>query len=44
LTVAAIVEIVRNRRWWFLTVIPATFGVGLSFGLPLYFFLKTRKA
>ncbi|MCP3971721.1 MAG: DUF2834 domain-containing protein [Rhodobacteraceae bacterium] len=31
-----------RRNWWALVAIPATFLVGLSCGLPLYLFLRTR--
>ena len=31
-----------RRNWVALWAIPATFLVGLSFGLPLYLFLRTR--
>ncbi|AHM03850.1 K+-transporting ATPase, A chain [Roseibacterium elongatum DSM 19469] len=42
LTVWALVEAFGKRDWWFLLVIPATFGIGVSCGLPLALFLKTR--
>ena len=42
LTIWAIVETVRGDRW-FLLVIPATFGIGVSCGLPLALFLKARR-
>jgi hypothetical protein len=42
LTVWAIVEVVRGDRW-FLLVVPATFGIGVSCGLPLALFLKARR-
>lgn len=41
LTVWAILETFRGDRR-FLLVIPATFGVGVSLGLPLALYLKTR--
>lgn len=41
LTIWAIVETVRGNRW-FLLVIPATFGIGVSCGLPLALYLKAR--
>jgi hypothetical protein len=42
LTLWAIVEAVRGNRW-FLLVIPATFGIGVSCGLPLALYLKARN-
>jgi hypothetical protein len=41
LTIWALVEAVRGNRW-FLLVIPATFGIGVSCGLPLALLLKAR--
>ena len=50
LTVAALAlmawtlsEIVRRRDWWWLLVIPATFGIGVSAGLPLALYLHSRR-
>lgn len=43
LTVWALVEAWRGNRW-FLLVIPATFGIGVSCGLPLALFLKAKPA
>jgi len=43
LTVWALVEGVGRRDYRFLLVIPATFGIGVSAGLPLALFLKTRR-
>lgn len=49
LTIAAIAlaawilaEVWRTRRWLGLLAVPATFGIGLSCGLPLYLFLRAR--
>ena len=42
LTVWIIAEVRVRRNWLALICIPATFGVGVSFGLPLYLFLRTR--
>ncbi|MEM7523908.1 MAG: DUF2834 domain-containing protein [Pseudomonadota bacterium] len=49
LTVAAaallvwiIYETVKSGRWLNLIAIPATFCIGVSCGLPLYLFLRTR--
>lgn len=42
LTVWIIAETVVRKNWLALIAIPATFGVGVSFGLPLYLFLRTR--
>ncbi len=41
LTIWAVVEAVRGNRW-FLLVIPATFGIGVSCGLPLALYLKAK--
>lgn len=41
-TVWVVAETRARRNWTALVAIPATFGVGLSFGLPLYLFLRTR--
>ena len=35
-------EVSVRRNWIALIAIPATFGVGVSFGLPLYLFLRSR--
>lgn len=49
LTIAAITlslwiiaEVAVRRNWSALVAIPATFGIGVSCGLPLYLFLRTR--
>jgi Terpene cyclase DEP1 len=42
LSVAVVVEAVTRRFWWALLVVPATFGIGVSCGLPLYLFLRSR--
>lgn len=42
LTVWALAEIWVRRNWIALVAIPATWGVGLACGLPLYLFLRTR--
>ena len=49
LTVAAVAllvwiiwETARNGRWLNLVAIPATFCIGVSCGLPLYLWLRTR--
>ncbi len=44
LVVWTIAELIRHRDWWFLLVVPATFGVGVSAGLPLALFLVARRA
>jgi hypothetical protein len=44
LVIWAVVEIIRYRDWWFLLVIPATFGVGVSAGLPLALFFVARRS
>ena len=43
LTVWIAAETLRRRDWLALVAIPATFGIGVSCGLPLYLFLRTRK-
>ncbi|MFU8881972.1 MAG: DUF2834 domain-containing protein [Rhodobacterales bacterium] len=42
LTVWIIAEVAVRRNWLALVAIPATFGIGVSCGLPLYLFLRTR--
>lgn len=42
LSVWIVAETWVRKNWLALVAIPATFGVGLSFGLPLYLFLRTR--
>jgi hypothetical protein len=37
-------ETVSQRRWLNLIAIPATFCIGVSCGLPLYLFLRSRPA
>ena len=44
LTVWVIVEAVQRRDWLRLLAIPATFCIGVSCGLPLYLFLRSRTA
>ena len=43
LTVWIIAEVSTRRDWLALIAIPATFGIGVSCGLPLYLFLRTRR-
>lgn len=42
LTVWIVVEVAVRRNWIALLAIPATFGIGVSCGLPLYLFLRSR--
>ena len=42
LTVWIIAETWVRKNWIALIAIPATFGIGVSCGLPLYLFLRTR--
>jgi hypothetical protein len=42
LTVWALAETWVRRNWLALAAIPATFLIGVSCGLPLYLFLRTR--
>ena len=40
LTIWVVVDVFRSRRWVELLAIPATFGIGVSCGLPLFIFFK----
>jgi hypothetical protein len=42
LTVWIVAEVSVRRDWLALVAIPATFFIGVSSGLPLYLFLRTR--
>ncbi len=42
LTIWIIAEVVSRRDWLGLVAIPATFCIGVSCGLPLYLFLRSR--
>ena len=42
LTVFIIAETLVRRNWIALIAIPATFCIGVSCGLPLYLFLRSR--
>lgn len=42
LTVFAVAEVSVRRNWGALLAIPATFCIGVSCGLPLYLFLRSR--
>lgn len=42
LTIWIIAETRVRRNWSALWAIPATFAIGVSCGLPLYLFLRTR--
>lgn len=42
LTVWIIAEVVQRRAWVGLIAIPATFCIGVSCGLPLYLFLRSK--
>ncbi|WP_114965726.1 DUF2834 domain-containing protein [Alkalilacustris brevis] len=42
LTVWVIAETLVRKNWIALLAIPATFGIGVSCGLPLYLFLRSR--
>ena len=44
LTVWILAETVSRRAWIGLVAIPATFCIGVSCGLPLYLFLRSRPA
>ncbi|WP_112321295.1 DUF2834 domain-containing protein [Oceanibium sediminis] len=42
LTIWCLVESISRRNWAGLLAIPATYFIGVSCGLPLYLFLRTR--
>lgn len=42
LTIWILAEVAVRRNWSALWAIPATFLIGVSCGLPLYLFLRTR--
>ncbi|WP_425093171.1 DUF2834 domain-containing protein [Tropicimonas sp. S265A] len=42
LTVFIIAESVRQKNWIGLVAVPATYCIGVSCGLPLYLFLRSR--
>lgn len=42
LTVFIVAEVAVRRNWIALIAIPATFCIGVSCGLPLYLFLRSR--
>ena len=42
LVVFVVAEVAVRRNWIGLIAIPVTFAIGLSCGLPLYLFLRTR--
>lgn len=42
LTVWILAEVAVRRNWEALLAVPATFLIGVSCGLPLYLFLRTR--
>lgn len=42
LTLWIIHEIYRGRQYWHSIAILATFGIGVSCGLPLYLFLRSQ--
>ncbi|MGV6890041.1 DUF2834 domain-containing protein [Rhodophyticola sp. SM2404] len=44
LTIWVIVEAISRRDWLSLLAIPATYCIGVSCGLPLYLFLRSREA
>ena len=43
LTVWIVAETIKTKNWIALIAIPATFGIGVSCGLPLYLFLRDPK-
>ena len=44
LTIWIVSEVASRRNWLALICIPATFGIGVSCGLPLYLLLRSRAA
>ena len=44
LTIWVLVETRQTRDWLRLAAIPATFCIGVSCGLPLYLYLRMRRA
>lgn len=42
LTVWIVAEVATRKNWGALIAIPATFCIGVSCGLPLYLFLRSR--
>jgi hypothetical protein len=42
LTIWILAEVWVRKNWIALLAVPATFGIGVSCGLPLYLFLRTR--
>lgn len=42
LTVFVIAEAIARRDWWLLVSVPAIYGIGVSCGLPLHLFLRSR--
>ncbi len=42
LTIWVLVEAITRRDYLSLLAVPATFGIGVSCGLPLYLFLRSR--
>ena len=42
LTLWIVAEVSVRRNWLALVAVPVTFGIGLSCGLPLYLFMRTR--
>lgn len=43
LTIFILAEVWQRKDWLGLVAIPATFGIGVSCGLPLYLFLRSRE-
>jgi hypothetical protein len=44
LTVWILAEAVTRRDWLSLVAVPCTFAIGISCGLPLYLFLRSRPS
>ncbi|MCB1390770.1 MAG: DUF2834 domain-containing protein [Rhodobacteraceae bacterium] len=43
LTLWVVADSARTRQWRVLWAIPATFGIGVSCGLPLFLFLRRQE-
>ncbi|MGB0499527.1 MAG: DUF2834 domain-containing protein [Rubricella sp.] len=43
LTIWIIAESIARKDWWGLAAVPTIYCIGVSCGLPLYLFLRSRK-
>ena len=44
LTIWIVTEVVKSKNWYGLVAIPASFLIGVSCGLPLYLYMRSRVA